>query len=128
MTVLRTLPRLDTRAQVVYETLGPQALKLILEDPEEVVRQVKGVGIKLANRWQESLRNVKESDIVLQTLKDYKIPQKAAKQLIEKYPDILERLQSSPYFLIEEVQGFSFLKCDKIALDNGYPVNGQERL
>lgn len=128
LTVLRTLPRLDTRAQVVYETLGPQALKLILEDPEEVVRQVKGVGIKLANRWQESLRNVKESDIVLQTLKDYKIPQKAAKQLIEKYPDILERLQSSPYFLIEEVQGFSFLKCDKIALDNGYPVNGQERL
>lgn len=128
LTILRTLPRLDTRAMVVYQALGDNALDLILEDPERVSQSIKGVSIGMAEAWQTALRNLKESDILLQVLQDYQIPAAAAKKLIETYPDIIERLKRSPYFLIEEVRGFSFAKCDKIALQNGYPLNGQERL
>lgn len=128
LTVLRTLPRLDTKAYQLYQQLGDNVLELILNDPEQVARRVKGVGIKLAMDWQMRLRALKESDVIVQTLRDYKIPLAAAKGLLEKYPDIIERLKRSPYFLAEEVRGFSFVNCDKIALDNGYPLNGHERL
>lgn len=128
ITVLRTLPRLDTRAPFVYQELGEHALDMILEHPDEVANRVKWVGLKMALAWQETLRSLKESDVILQTLQDYQIPAKAAKQLLEKYPDIIDRLKKSPYFLAEEVRGFSFIKCDKIALENDYPLNGQERL
>ena len=128
LTVLRRLPKLDTRAAYIYQELGDESLDLIMSDPEVVARRVKGVGIKLAKEWQSQLMELKESDIILQALRDYKIPLPAAKGLLEKYPDIIERLKRSPYFLAEEVRGFSFLDCDKIALENGYPLNGQERL
>lgn len=128
LTILRTLPRLDTRAMVVYQELGDDALDLILEDPAQVSQRIKGVSLSMAEAWQSSLRNLKESDVLLQVLQDYQIPVTAAKKLIETYPDIIERLRRSPYFLIDEVRGFSFVKCDKIALQNGYPLDGQERL
>ena len=47
---------------------------------------------------------------------------------MEKYPDIIARLKASPYFLADEIHGFGFVKCDKIALSNGYPPDGLERL
>lgn len=128
LTVLRTLPRLDTMAYPLYQQLGENVLELILNEPEQVAQRVKGVGLKLAMEWQAQLRELKESDVIVQTLRDYKIPLAAAKGLLEKYPDIIERLKRSPYFLAEEVRGFSFISCDKIALDNGYPLNGSERL
>jgi len=128
ITVLRTLPRLDTRAPQVYQALGPKTLELILESPEEVARQVKWVGLETAKIWQKALQGLKESDIILETLQNYQIPSNSAKQLLEKYPDILERLKNNPYFLLDEIRGFGFLKCDRIALTNGYPLNGMERL
>lgn len=128
ITVLRTLPRLDTAAPTIYHTLGGKALEIILNDPEQVVSKCKGVGIATARAWQAVLRSIKESDVILRTLQNYKIPIAAAKALLGKYPDILERLKRSPYFLVDEVRGFSFPKCDTIALENDYPLDGQERL
>lgn len=126
--LLRTLPKLDTRAPDVYEKLGPNALDIILEDPEQVARKIHYVGLATAKQWQQALRGFKEDDVIVKTLQQYQIPAADAKRLLEKYPDIIDRLKISPYFLAEEVRGFGFTKCDKIALANGYPPDGQERL
>ena len=67
LTVLRTLPRLDTLAYQLYQQLGDEVLELILNDPEQVARRVKGVGIKLAMEWQSRLQELKESDVIMQT-------------------------------------------------------------
>lgn len=128
ITVLRTLPRLDTRAPAIYKELGSQSLELILENPQEVASRIKWVGIDNALLWQAALKRLKESDVILRTLQTYQIPVIEAKQLLERYPDIIERLKRSPYFLMEEIRGFGFLKCDRVALENGYPFDGQERL
>lgn len=128
ITVLRTLPRLDTRAPAVYDALGPQVLEIILSDPEQVVAKVKDVGIETAKMWQEAIRGYREADVIVKTLQEYQIPAADAKQLLEKYPDIIERLKISPYFLMDEIRSFGFAKCDKIALSNGYLPDGQERL
>jgi len=126
--LLRTLPQLDTRAPEVYECLGPDTLDIILSDPEEVARRVDKVGLATAKLWQQALRGFKEDDVIVKTLQQYQIPAMDAKRLLEKYPDIIDRLKISPYFLTDEIRGFGFPKCDKIALANGYAPDGQERL
>lgn len=128
ITVLRTLPRLDTRAPAIYKVLGPDSLDLILENPQEVAARVKWVGLDNVFLWQAALKSLKESDVILRTLQAYQVPASEAKHLLEKYPDIIERLNRSPYFLTEEIRGFGFPKCDRIALENGYPFDGQDRL
>lgn len=128
ITILRTLPGLDTRAPDVYRALGPQALGLIMDSPEIVAKKIPGVGVSTAIRWQQALKGFREDDVVLNTLQEYQIPASDASRLLEKYPDIIQRLKTSPYFLADEISGFGFLKCDKIALENGYPPDGLERL
>lgn len=128
ITVLRTLPGLDTRAPDVYYALGPRALEIIMDDPAEVARLVRGAGEATAARWQQALRGFKEDDAVIRALQEYQIPASDAKRLLEEHPDIIARLKASPYFLADEIRGFGFLKCDKIALANGYPPDGLERL
>jgi len=128
ITVLRTLPQLDTRAPEVYDILGANALEIILNDPEQVARKVRRVGSVIAKQWQQALLRFKQDDAIIKTLQEYQIPAADAKRLLEKYPDIIERLKVSPYFLAEEIRGFGFPKCDKIALSNGYAPDGQERL
>ena len=128
ITILRTLPQLDTRAPEVYELLGPHALDIILEDPEQVAKKINHVGVATAKLWQQALLGFKEDDVIVKTLQEYQIPAADAKRILEKYPDIIDRLKVSPYFLAEEIKGFGFLKCDKIALANGYAPDGQERL
>lgn len=128
ITILRTLPQLDTRAPEVYELLGPHALDILLEDPEQVAKKINHVGVATAKLWQQALLGFKEDDVIVKTLQEYQIPAADAKRILEKYPDIIDRLKVSPYFLAEEIKGFGFLKCDKIALANGYAPDGQERL
>lgn len=128
ITVLRTLPGLDTKAPEIYRILGPKALDIIMNDPGQVVERVPGVGQASAQRWQRALRGFQEDDAIITVLQEYQIPAGAAKQLLAKYPDIIERLHRSPYFLADEIRGFGFQKCDKIALANGYDPAGQERL
>lgn len=128
ITVLRTLPGLDTRAPDIYRILGPKALEILMNDPDQVVKKVPGVGQQSALRWQRALKGFEEDDAIISVLQEYQIPAGDAKRLIGKYPDIIERLQRSPYFLADEIRGFGFQKCDKIALANGYDPTGQERL
>ena len=128
ITVLRTLPGLDTRAPDIYRILGPKALDILMNDPEQVVKKVPGVGQQSALRWQRALKGFEEDDAIVSVLQEYQIPAGDAKRLIGKYPDIIERLRCSPYFLADEIRGFGFQKCDKIALANGYDPAGQERL
>lgn len=128
ITILRTLPRLNAKAPRVYEILGPNTLDIILSDPEQVAAKISEVGIATAREWQEALRGYREADLIVRTLQEYQIPAADAKQLLEKYPDIIDRLKVSPYFLMDEIRGFGFLKCDKIALANGYAPDGLERL
>lgn len=128
ITVLRTLPGLDTRAPDIYRILGPKALDILMNDPDQVVKRVPGIGQQSALRWQRCLKGFEEDDAIISVLQEYEIPAGDAKRLIEKFPDIIERLRRSPYFLADEIRGFGFQKCDKIALANGYNPAGQERL
>ena len=68
ITVLRTLPGLDTRAPDIYRALGPQALGLIMDSPEIVAKKIPGVGVSTAIRWQQALKGFREDDVVLKTL------------------------------------------------------------
>ena len=126
--ILRNLPWMGTRAKDAYDLLGPDILNLILSHPDQVTAKLKYATPGIVEKWAEYLRSFQEGDLLLHTLQGYQIPIQDARRLIEKYPDIIARLEESPYFLLDELHGFGFLKCDQIALKNGYAPTGQERI
>ena len=127
--VLRTLHGLDSRAWKLYEYFGPGILDLIKEHPEEVAVRIKGIGMKRVKLWQEQLLSSSDKNDVLLQLFDFGIPMKKAKQLFDKYGEAaLSHVKENPYFLLNELDKLTFKKCDEIALANGYPLDGPDRL
>lgn len=127
--VLRTLKGLDTKSHIVYDCLGSDALYTIRDSPETVVKKVKGVGIKRALHWQGQIRSNEQENGVISALLEYNIPMSKSKQLYERFgPSICDELKTNPYFLANNAGLLSFQECEDIALENGYPLDGLERV
>lgn len=129
LTLLTTLPGLDTMAPRIYDEFGTNSIGTIKEFPELVVERVKGVTIKKVKQWQEYLLQNEESEAGMQALLGLGITQKQAATLLEKYGLlIVDRIKANPYLLAQEFPNFSFTKCDMIALKNGGRINDVNRL
>lgn len=127
--VLRTLHGLDTKAHLLYDVFGDQILDLICKSPEVIAERIKGVGIKTAQLWQSQLSQDREQTEALLTLQSYGLSINQARNLFSKYgSEIFEKIKRTPYFLLEEVEKLTFSKCDSIALANGYPLDGHDRI
>lgn len=117
---LQTLNGLKTRAEDIYSKFGKNSIEILLNDPMQIANEIKGIGKKSVESWQKQLELLKGTETLMVTLLSYGLTQKQAVKLIKEYNDtILEKIQNNPYFLIEEVKGFGFLSCDKIALEMG---------
>lgn len=126
--ILRNLPWMGDRAKEAYDLFGTGIFNVIFDHPDQIVAKLKYATPETVKKWREYLQSFQEDDLLIHTLQEYQIPIQDARRLIEKYPDIVVRLKDSPYFLLDEIRGFGFAKCDKIALKNGYDPTGQERV
>lgn len=129
ITVLQTLHGLDTQAYKMYSAIGPSVLNLLKSDPQKVVTRVKGVGLKRAKEWQQQLLAMEANDKQLQKLYELGLSQKQATSLVSEYGfAVCDEIQVNPYFLMGKVQGYSFKKCDKIALNSGISIRHPDRI
>lgn len=129
ITVLQTLHGLDTQAYKLYSIVGPDILDILQNNPEQVAAMVKGVGIKRARGWQAELLAMGANDKMLSKLYNFGLSQRQASKLVSEYGfAVCDEVENNPYFLMGKVHGFSFKKCDKIALDSGICVRHPERL
>jgi len=129
ITVLQTLHGLDTQAHKLYSIVGPDVLELLQNDPAKVASLVKGVGIKRAKAWQAELLAMRANDKQLKKLYDFGLNQKQATSLVAEYGfGVCDTVTVNPYFLMGKIRGFSFKKCDKIALDAGMSIRSPERI
>lgn len=102
---------------------------MLINDPMQVAKKVKGIGAKLVLDWQKQLEKMKDSQITITTLLEYGLTVKQAKKLYEKYKDVIvKRIEDNPYILSREVKGFGFLSCDRIARNIGYSSKSSYRL
>lgn len=129
LTVLRTLHGLDTQAYKLYSIVGPDVLDILQNNPQKIASMVKGVGIKRAKAWQSELLARGESDRELQKLCSLGLTSKQAIKMVSEYGiGICEEISNNPYLLIGKIKGFTFKKCDKVALEKGLSIYNLDRI
>ena len=129
LTVLRSLHGLDTKAYQLYSIIGADILSILMTDPKAVASKVKGVGMKRAQGWQKELLARGENDKELRKLYDLGLTSSQATKLVaEEGLGICEIAKNNPYVLIKKVGGFTFRKCDEVAINRGGSVRNPARI
>lgn len=108
------------KASQIYNAFGTDSIEVLMNDPARVVAEIPKVGEKTALKWQKEIKLSIEVNAILVNLMDYGLTMKEAEKLYKVFKDdVLEKIESNPYVLIEHVRGFGFEKCDKIAMNVG---------
>lgn len=129
MGVLKTLSGLNTQANIVYNVLGKDSLRLIHDNPKEVADRLPGVSLKRAKIWQQELSATDEVERTIPILTAMGFNMSKARKLIEEFgPTVGELIRNDPYFLVSRGGHISFADCDKVALKNGTKVDNVFRI
>ena len=92
--------------------------------------QIKQVGIKTAENILTRYNACKDKGKAYVELGKYGLSQNIIDRLVNRYnsPEIaIEKINSNPYILVNEVRGVGFKKADEIALKTGIDPNSVER-
>lgn len=118
----------EKTAEKIYEQLGNDAIKKIIED-KSVLKKIKGFNDeKIESLYQALLKNENVEKIFVE-LYNYGLTPTMVNKLYSKYENkTLEVVKNNPYRLIYEVEGFGFIKTDKLAIDFGFSYNDKIRI
>ena len=115
-------------AQALTDRFAERTLEVIEQEPERLA-EVYGIG-RRRSRWiVESWHAQAEIRELMGRLRGYGISPLLAERLHRDYgSSALETLTRYPYRLVGEVDGVGFAAADRIALTEGQPLGGEERL
>ena len=117
-----------TLASCIVDTLGDDALNVIIEHPDALDR-VRGMSEERKNHILEVLQNKDESQAALRFLMENGLTLKLASKVIAVYPkNALEVVQENPYTLVETVEGIGFKTADDLAMHMEIAQNHPYRL
>ena len=106
-------------AKKIVDLYGEKSLEIIAED-ENALLKIEGIGVKKAKKIRDKIieeSSVREIVIFLQTLG---LGSKQSLNIYNKYKeDTIEKIQTNPYALIDDVNGIGFIRADQIAIKNG---------
>lgn len=126
---LQTLHGLKDRAYDIYAIYDKDSIKVLKERPLEVASMVTGIGRKSALKWQKELLEIEGSEKELMYLMSIGLSSNQANALYERYGnEVVEIIKKNPYILIQEFDGFGFIKSDKIAIKMGFGLMDVERV
>lgn len=119
----------DNQVNALYETLKDPYQTFIDQDVASLVK-VKGVGLKTArlmlNKFNDNMSHAK----IYVELKEYNLTTTMITRLLDHYgsPDlIVEKVRENPYMLME-VDGFGWGKCDALAMSHGMGKYSSKRI
>lgn len=126
---LQTLKGLKSKANLIYDVYKEDSIEILIKDPLEVVKRIKGIGKKNALSWQEQLKALQGSQATITRLLDYGLTIKQSRKLYNQYNDkIIDMIEKNPYCLAHEVKGYAFKSCDRIAKNMGYDLRSRFRI
>lgn len=126
---LQTLSGLKKRAEDIYDVFGDDSLEILLKTPMEVSRRIKGIGKSKVMSWSNQLLlNKHEEEDLLYLFKLGLTPSQVEKLKKHYGSDVRTVIEDNPYRLIHDVNGYGFVKCDKIALESGIPFDSEKRV
>lgn len=138
-----TLDPEDKQGQRVYmETLFSDkqidAMNEALENPYEVLLNkdveklvtVKGCGLKTARKWIQRFHQNLEISRIYVELRDFELTANMISKLYDYYKSadiVIENVKRNPYILID-IHGIGWKKCDELALKGGMGMHSTERV
>jgi exodeoxyribonuclease V alpha subunit len=115
-------------AQALTDRFGEQTLEVIETEPARLA-EVYGIGGRRSRWIVESWHAQAEIRELMERLRGYGISPLLAERLHRDYGSgAIETLTRYPYRLVGEVDGIRFVTADRIAIAEGQPLNGEERL
>lgn len=107
---------------------GENILEIIKNNPEKLT-EIKGIGKVKAKKISKSYNESVDTNLIeLYCLLNGEITSLQAKSIISKYGDnSIKIIKKNPYVLIKDLDGFGFLKTDKIAKSMNIPEDSEYR-
>ena len=125
---LQSLRGLKSKAESIYDIYGEKSIEVLMDNPLDVARNIKGIGEKSVLKWQKQLLDMKDSQETMSNLLSFGLTINQAKKLYDKYGDkVVEKIQGNPYSLAREVKGYGFERCDRIAREISYNIKSPYR-
>lgn len=126
------LSTLLTEIQVenIYDKYNGQDVIQLMKDNTFDYNIVKGMGEHTYNIIREKLLNNLELQEALVSLSQYGLTYSIVSKLVKKYGSaslVVQKIESNPYVLTE-VDGIGFVKCDKYALSMGVETDSPNRI
>lgn len=115
-------------AQTIVDALGEEAINLILED-KNILNKVPSLNERKREIIYDSLVANRDIENTLVTLYSYGLTPKMAMRIYKFYEQYtLDVVKTTPYKLIEDVEGIGFNRADKIALKSGIHPKSEMRV
>lgn len=100
----------------------------VIENNPYQLTQVEGISENLANKINETYKEIKDFSSAVMYFKQYDLTNKQIELLYEKYGfEAEEIVTSDPYTVVNEVKGLGFKKADQIAFKMGGTKNSLKR-
>ncbi len=117
----------DSLASSIVETLGNDALNIIIKDKEQLLLVPRMTNKKMEIIY-DSLIKYEESHQVIVYLSDLGFSMKDSLNIYNLYKkDTLAKLEYNPYIVVNELE-IPFLKVDEIALKSGILKDDEKRI
>ena len=113
-----------------FLSVFPNPIEVLERGDINELMQIKQVGIKTAENILTRYNACKDKGKAYVELGKYGLSQNIIDRLVNRYnsPEIaIEKINSNPYILVNEVRGVGFKKADEIALKTGIDPNSVER-
>lgn len=125
---LSSIEELNTHAYQVYSRYGQRILHDICEAPERVSKTLN-IPIERVLSWKSHLKRNEVIEEAFHWLIDLGISAKAAKELLDTHGEmVVETIKQDPYFLMDELENYSFIKADSIARKMNHPIDSESRI
>ena len=117
------------RSKELVDAFGTDMFNIIREDAEALIEY--GLDEEVITRMKEALDEYGEDGEAVAVLSSYEITANSIKKLLERYRSAnkaVQIIQENPYQLIDDLEGFGFMKSDKIARHLGFDLNHPKRI
>lgn len=115
-------------AERIVDTLGEEAVALILEDPA-VLKRVPRLTEEQRAVVHQRLLEYQGLEQIMQRLGQYGIGLGLSVQIYQTYGDkAIQVIEENPYKLMEDIEGIGFKRADTIARAMGIPVDAPQRI
>ena len=118
----------DAMARRIVKHFGKDTLHII-EHQKERLTEISGIGANKANQIHESFLENMELRSVMMFFRAHGITTEMAMKVYHRLgSDCVIKAKQNPYYLFENVSGFSFTAADKLASLLQFPHNFPERI